>query len=61
MPDVAWVIRLPRHPFDYFGDYFFATLEALEPASFAKWEWLDLDDGTYDGVLWSPDACVRHT
>jgi hypothetical protein len=45
------VVQGERH-----SDYFFATLEALEPASFAEWEWLDLDDGTYDGVLWSPDA-----
>ena len=37
------------------GDYFFATLEALEPASFAEWEWLDLDDEVCAGVL-APDS-----
>ena len=35
------------------ADYCFATFEALEPARFAEWEWLDLDDETCDGVLWT--------
>jgi hypothetical protein len=33
------------------GDYLFATFEALQPDDFAEWEWCDLDDEVYDGVL----------
>jgi hypothetical protein len=40
---------------DHRGDYFFATLEALEPARFAEWEWLDLDDEACAGALWTPE------
>jgi Replication-relaxation len=36
------------------GDYYFATLEALEPAGFATAEWCDLDGEAYEGVLWKP-------
>jgi hypothetical protein len=42
------------------GDYFFATLEALEPASFADWEWVDLDDEDCPGATSAePRPCSR--
>jgi hypothetical protein len=40
------------------GDYYFATLEALDPANFAEWEWLDLDGEDCPGVLWTSDEAV---
>jgi hypothetical protein len=36
--------------------YFFATFEALEPDEFAEWEWCDLNDEKYDGVLYGEES-----
>lgn len=33
-------------------EYCFATFEALEPDEFAEWEWCDLNDKKYGGVLY---------
>ena len=33
--------------------YLFATFEALVPANFPRWDWCDLGDELYEGVLYS--------